>query len=180
MGWNRQYGKEVDKIGDAKMESKSTEQLIGMSPKEYGEKYHEHLLEQYKLYVEMADKVSERRQSANNYLLTVNSVLVSLFGVLAGFSSISEQPLWKYFIPIAGFMVSITWATLIHSYRQLNSGKFEVIHKIESQLPAALYETEWKILEKGCGKRYRPFTHVERFVPWIFAVLYVSLMIISL
>jgi len=180
VGWNRQYGKKVDKIGNAKMESKSPEQFIGMSPKEYGEKYHEHLLEQYKLYVEMADKVSERRQSANNYLLTVNSILVSLFGVLTGLGSTLEQRLWWYFIPLAGILVSITWAALIRSYRQLNSGKFEVIHRIESQLPAALYDTEWKILEQGRGKRYLSFTHVEQYVPWIFAGLYVLLMIISL
>lgn len=128
----------------------------------------------------MADKVSERRQSANNYLLTVNSILVSLFGVLSGFSSITEQNMWRYFLPLAGLLVSITWATLIRSYRQLNSGKFEVIHRIESQLPAALYDTEWKILGEGQGKKYLPFTHVEHFVPWIFAGLYVLLMAISL
>jgi hypothetical protein len=29
---------------------------------EYGEHYQDHLLEQYKLYVQMADKISERRQ----------------------------------------------------------------------------------------------------------------------
>lgn len=162
------------------MESKSSEQFIGKSPEEYGENYHEHLLEQYKLYVEMADKVSERRQSANNYLLTVNSILVSLFGVLSGFGSSVEQHMWRYFLPLAGLLVSITWATLIRSYRQLNSGKFKVIHKIESQLPAALYDTEWKILGEGRGKYYLLFTHVEQFVPWIFAGLYILLMIIAL
>ena len=72
------------------MESNLSEKFIGKSPEEYGEKYHEHLLEQYKLYVEMADRVSERRQTANNYLLTVNSILVSLFGVLSGFSTLAE------------------------------------------------------------------------------------------
>lgn len=162
------------------MESKSSEQFIGKSPEEYGEKYHEHLLEQYKLYVEMADKVSERRQSANNYLLTVNSILVSLFGILSGFGSSVEQRIWWVFLPVAGLLVSITWATLIRSYRQLNSGKFKVIHKIESQLPAALYDSEWKILGEGRGKQYLPFTHVEQFVPWIFAVLYILLIIVGM
>ncbi|MCK4796202.1 MAG: hypothetical protein KAT05_02405 [Spirochaetes bacterium] len=161
------------------MNPKSSEQLIRKSPEEYGEKYNEHLLEQYKLYIEMADKVSERRQSANNYFLTVNSLLVSLFGVISGFGIDIEQNIWWYFIPFAGLLVSITWVTLIRSYRQLNSGKFKVIHKLESQLPAALYYTEWKILEEGRGKQYLPFTHVEQFVPLIFALLYILLMIIA-
>jgi len=161
------------------MNSKPLEPLIGKSPEEYGEKYHEHLIEQYKLYVQMADKVSERRQSANNYFLTVNSILISLVGVLSGIGLIAEQNVWRCFIPLAGLLVSVTWATLIRSYRQLNSGKFKVIHQLESQLPAALYDTEWKILEEGLGKRYLPFTHVEQFVPWIFAVLYVLLAIFA-
>ena len=36
------------------------------------------LLEQYKLYVEMADRISQRRQSANNYFLSVNILLFSI------------------------------------------------------------------------------------------------------
>ncbi len=162
------------------VESKPTEKLIGKSPEEYGDNYHEHLLEQYKLYVEMADKVSERRQSANNYFLAVNSILVSLFGVLSGFGSTAEQHILQYFLPFVGLLVSITWATLIRSYRQLNSGKFKIIHKIESQLPAALYDSEWELLGKGQGKQYLPFTHVEQYVPWIFAALYILLMVIAL
>ena len=152
--------------------------IIGKAPEEYGEKYKDHLLVQYKLYVEMADKVSERRQSANNFLLTVNSVLVSLFGILSGFGTSQQESTWRYFLPLAGLLVSITWATIIRSYRQLNSGKFKVIQQIESELPMAPYETEWKILGEGKGKQYSPFTHVEQIIPCIFAGLYVLLMIL--
>lgn len=161
------------------MESKLSEKFIGRPPEEYGDRYHDHLLEQYKLYVEMADKISERRQSANNYLLTVNSILVSLFGFLSGFGSTSGPQIWRYFVLLAGLLVSITWATLIRSYRQLNSGKFEVIHRLESQLPTAPYDTEWKILEEGRGKRFLPFTHIEQNIPWIFAILYILLIIVT-
>ena len=31
------------------------------------EKWHSHLLDQYKLYVEMADRISQRRATANTY-----------------------------------------------------------------------------------------------------------------
>jgi hypothetical protein len=165
------------------MEAKSQEQLFGKSREEYGDNYHEHLLQQYKLYVEMADKISERRQSANSYFLTVNSIIVSLLGALCGLGLASQCPNWRCFLPLIcllGIIISIVWATLILSYRQLNSGKFEVIHMMESQLPAAPYDTEWKILEEGKGKRYLPFTHVEQLVPYIFAGLYILLAILSL
>jgi hypothetical protein len=36
------------------------EALYRASPSTYGEQYQSHLLEQYKLYVQMADKISER------------------------------------------------------------------------------------------------------------------------
>lgn len=40
------------------------------------------LLEQYKLYVEMADRVSARRGSANTFFLTLNTTAVTAIGVL--------------------------------------------------------------------------------------------------
>jgi hypothetical protein len=39
-----------------------------------------HLLEQYKLYIEMADRISSRRQSANSFFLSLNTTLVALGG----------------------------------------------------------------------------------------------------
>ena len=45
---------------------------MAMNPEKYGEKYKEHLLEQYKLYVEMADRISGRRQTANSFFLSIN------------------------------------------------------------------------------------------------------------
>ncbi len=42
--------------------------------------YQAHLLEQYKVYVGMADKISDRRQTANSYFLAVNSGLLAFVG----------------------------------------------------------------------------------------------------
>lgn len=160
------------------MKENSPEKLIGKSSEEYGDKYHEHLLEQYKLYVEMTDNISERRQSANNYFLAVDSAIISLYSILSGSNLLAGR--YAYFIPLAGFLISITWLTLIRSYRQINSGKFKVIHMIESQLASAPYDTEWRILRKGRWYRYIPFTYVEQIVPLIFSGIYILLMIASL
>ncbi len=162
------------------VKSISSEQFIGKSSEEYGEKYHEHLLEQYKLYVNMADKVSERRQSTNNYFILFNSFLVSVFGVLSGFESMSKQHMWQYLLLFAGFLVSIIWGTLIGSSRQLNSVKLTLIHEVESRLPAALYNSEWNILGECKRRRCLSFAHMEQFVPWIFAGIYILLMAIAL
>ena len=143
---------------------------------EYGTEYKAHLLTQYKLFVETADRVSERRTSANNYLLTVNSVLVTLYGLASSFSY--DRP-WLFVMPVAGVLVCITWLVLIRSYRNLNTAKFKVIHELEEQLPAALFDREWDLAERGEGKAYKPLTHIEPYIPLVFAVLYIILAVYS-
>ena len=59
------------------MSEPATPQLIRQTKESYGESFTVALFEQYKLYVESAEKISERRVSANNYLLTVNAFLVT-------------------------------------------------------------------------------------------------------
>ena len=46
--------------------------LIRNAEELYGDRFRDHLLEQYKLYVDSAQKASEKRISASNYLLTVS------------------------------------------------------------------------------------------------------------
>ena len=150
-------------------------QLIQKTEETYGESFKNHLFEQYKLYVESAEKISERRVSANNYLLTVNSLLITLYGLLA---ASPYKGSWAVLVPIAGLLVSITWCRIITSYRDLNTVKFKVIHELEQQLPAALYGYEWQKAEEGRGKVYQPLTHLERWVPIVFMFLYIVLIII--
>jgi hypothetical protein len=156
------------------MADEPTHRLIRYTTETYGESFKAHLLEQYKLYVESAEKVSERRLSANNYLLTVNAFLVTLYGLLAGSPYKSS---WTVLVPIAGVLVSLTWYRIITSYRDLNTVKFQVIHELEQEMPAALYAYEWHKAEEGRGKVYHPLTHLERWVPLIFVLLYLLLAI---
>ena len=43
----------------------------------YQGNYEEHLLDHYKLYVKMADNISQRRANVNTFFLSVNTLLVS-------------------------------------------------------------------------------------------------------
>mgnify|MGYP001756840187 FL=1 len=62
------------------------------------------------------------------------------------------------------------------SYRQLNSGKFKVVHEIEDMLPLAPYAAEWVALGEGKDENlYLPLTHVENWVPVTFGLLYLLL-----
>jgi len=139
-----------------------------------GEK--EIILEQYKLFVNTAEKVSDRRQSANNFFLTLNSAILAFSGYL---TSIDIKK-WYFIVAFMGVFISYFWLKIIKSYRQLNSGKFKVIHDVEEKLPIALFKDEWNYLGKGRTKEYVKLTVVESGVPILFMLLYILIIIIMI
>jgi hypothetical protein len=153
--------------------------LQSRTPEQYGDKYQDHLLEQYKLFVVTSQQVSERRQNANNYLLTLNSSFVLLF---VTFLSTFGHQRWNVLIPITGLIVCFLWYSLVDSYKDLNTAKFKVIHELEHQLPVALFGYEWwvcghnrKKKDRPLEDKYVPLTHLERWIPVAFGVLYLGL-----
>lgn len=165
------------------MTNQSTElsaKLFNQIPNEMPKQEASLLIEQYKLYVEMMDKVSERRHQANSFFLTVNTVLIT---ALTGFVSLTQQSSiqhgWIIVAAIAGIVFCLTWRRLIRSYGQLNSGKFKIIHLLETRLPARLFDAEWDALNRGDGTLYKPFTQTEGGVPFVFAGLYVVLAVFA-
>ena len=163
--------------------SKLASELFIAKEKEYGENYKQHLLEQYKLYVEMADKISSRRSKANTFFLSVNTLLVTAIGILSKLeSSFLTLNLWWVFVTsFAGILFCWTWLTTIISYTHLNSGKFKIINTIEQKLPLAMYRAEWSYLKpKNKVKRYKQLTVVELWVPKIFAIVYFVLMLMAI
>ncbi|MCS7092152.1 MAG: hypothetical protein NZM26_02275 [Patescibacteria group bacterium] len=153
-----------------------TDDLFSKSEKDYGDKYKDHLFEQYKLYIESIEKTSDRRQQANNYFLTINTALISLIGLSFQFK-IFENVNWiKALLAIVGIIICVIFWFFIRSYKQLNTGRFKVIHEIENFLPLSLYKYEWEILGRGEDKsRYYPFSHIELLIPWIFGLIYTIL-----
>jgi len=142
---------------------------------EYNGDYVGHLLQQYQLCVEMADRVSARRMQANSFFLTTNTVLLAVGGFLREYQS---HDLAVIFISVVGAMISIAWIRSIQSFKDLNSGKFAVINAIEDFLPINPFEAEWAYLKRGNDKSvYRPFHHVERLVPRMFFFLYAVLLV---
>src|SRR5208282_2200561 len=150
--------------------------LFAKNENEYGDAYKTHLFEQYKLFVESVEKTSDRRQQANNYFIAINTALISLIG-LSFQIKILENVAWiKFILSVVGVIMCVIFWYLIRSYRQLNTGKFAVIHEIEKHLPLALYKYEWKVLGEGKDKRkYYPFSHIELLIPWVFGMIYVLL-----
>jgi hypothetical protein len=153
------------------------EALRGVSPSEYGEKYSDHVMEQYKLYVEMADRISARRQTANSFFLSINTALLAFVGLFASTVQAPDLPLsWTLAVAAAGVVLCYSWYRLVRSYSDLNGSKFRVVHAMEQLLPLAPYDAEWESVGRGEDpRRYLPFTHLEIRIPWIFMALYLVL-----
>ena len=153
------------------------DQLISNPKASYGESFQAHLLEQYKLYVESSQKVTDRRITTGNYLLTVNSFLLTVFGVAA---SQHLGGLWLAIVPVAGLLVSFTWYSLVVFYRNLGASKYKVVHQLESFLPVAPFRYEWRTAHDEKARRHTGVTHLERVVPLAFAAIYLVLLGYSL
>lgn len=142
-----------------------------------GDKATQQYLELYKLAVEMADRVSARRATANAFFLTVNTALLAFVS-----SGSLDDMLWL--VALAGIALSATWWVLLKSYRDLNAAKFRVITEMENNLEAKVFADEWKRLKenrpRGLRSRYAEFGTVERFVPLIFAALYAAVFLEAL
>lgn len=135
----------------------------------------------YKLAVEMADRISARRGVANSFFLTMNTAVLALLG--------STNVRW--YPAAAGIAACITWWALLKSYRDLNRAKFDIILALESRLPAQLYGDEWARLRKDRVSfamrpamlptwlgQYQELGQVERIVPWVFVLLYLTAIIV--
>lgn len=161
------------------MQDDKIQQMLFVSASDkYGDKYIEHLLEQYKIYISAAEKISDRRQKTNEFFLGLNTALVAFLGLIATKVSQSEISFMLILSSIAGIVICYLWFRIITSYKGLNSAKFKVIHAIELRLPLALYDTEWEMLDRGKNKKvYWPFSHIELHVPKIFILIYFALML---
>ena len=139
------------------------------------DQYRDHILEQYKQYVEMADRISSRRDIANTFFLTLNGLALGSAGALIekGYTLSAK---WALIFPLAVlWLLCFFWNRLINSFKQLNGVKFYIVGELETRLPASPYrKAEWEtlLMEGKDRKVYWPLTHVESKIPLIFAGAY--------
>ena len=151
--------------------------LKNKSSDDYGNNYQAHVLEMYKMYVEMADRISSRRQTANSFFLSINSAIIGFSGYVKISNSNANS---LVIIALAGILLCFVWYRLVRSYKDLNSGKFKVIHEIEKELPLSPFDAEWEAIGRGKDSRlYLPFTNLELRIPLIFAFLHFVLFLTS-
>jgi hypothetical protein len=147
-----------------------------VSETNYGKKeqYYEHIFEQYKIFIEMADKVSSRRNQANTFFLSLHTLIIT--AVTFWYEKGPRTPnAWTNLIPLfALWTLCYVWWRLIKSYRQLNTAKYKVIGEYERKLPSSPYwSAEWKALGEGKDRKlYWQLSDLENWIPILFGLLY--------
>jgi len=134
----------------------------------------QHIFEQYKLCVEMVDRISSRRGIANTFFLSLNTAII---GALSAFYKDVPSDVGDTFLFVA-IILCITWAFLLRSYRTLSRAKFKVIGLMEKRLPASpFWAAEWKALAEGKDWRiHMSLVPIETVVPFAFVLAYAYLL----
>ncbi|MEU7292288.1 hypothetical protein AB0A76_03620 [Streptomyces exfoliatus] len=151
-------------------------------PTPHQEQFHHYLLEQYKLYVEMTDRMSARRALTNSFFLTVNLAAVGAIGT-ANVGDLSRE---SSIVPVIAGLILMSqcfvWFHTLRSYRMLNKAKYSVIEILEEKLPARVYSKgEWgAYVRSGKKGRYLRLTTAEQMMPVIFGAGYLSVLLHSL
>lgn len=122
----------------------------------------ETILAQWQTCVEMANSISERRDSMNNIFITINLALIAAVSFTFDMKSI--------FILSAGIILCILWRLFIRNYKELNTAKFKVIYELENKLPFKPFKNEWELLKES--KKYKEGTELEKILPWMFGIIY--------
>jgi hypothetical protein len=155
----------------------------GLPPRPHdGSPLPEYYIDLYKFAVELADRVSARRATANSFFLTLNAGLAAFLGIaappMARVAPAQEaDPFASILLAVVGSILALAWWLLLRSYRDLSRAKFDVVLALEQRLEVMLLSDEWTSLTSGpirpWWRRYVQLGSLERVIPALFFCLYV-------
>jgi hypothetical protein len=120
--------------------------------------------------VEILDRVSARRNVMNTFFLTLNGAIITAFGIFW-----KAPPAASPWLLLPVLVITLgqcfAWYRLVDGHRYKNALKYQIVHTLESRLPAEVFKTEWAERNRNLGA-YVPITSWERWIPITFALAY--------
>jgi hypothetical protein len=139
------------------------------------------LLDQYKMYVEMHDRISARRSQMNSFFISLSSGLLAIFSIVGNQGQSIKLPVVGLVVGFLGSVLCVLWHFNIDAYRRLVERKIKVILEMEEYLPFYCYTREGALRKQDMsGKMYLRPTSIERLVSSIFGLVYFVLAVCSL
>jgi hypothetical protein len=140
-------------------------------PPEYdSDKYFAHLLDQYKLYVEMADRMSTRKMLVMNTFMTIMGAAAVAYASAPNYFGKEFVLFFQLGITAVSFLIALMWRSFMIHHSKVSDTKFKVIHEIEQLLPAQPYRMEYEYCVKE-RKTSSALSRIDRYLPLIAAAL---------
>ena len=128
----------------------------------------EYRFEQYKIFVESAEKNSEKRVTQNNIYLTINLAFLSY--ILFQKPNLVETIITSF----VGLIICLVWLLTIINFCKRNKVKFDIINEMEEEF-GNLYKEEWKRISI-----LTPLSTYEKFLAIIFVMVYIIIPILNI
>jgi hypothetical protein len=134
--------------------------------------------DEYKFFAESTQHLSERRQSATQTYLSINTAIVGVLTFLIKDSGIAEERVLLVIVPLflVGILACWIWYKIIVQYKKLINWRYDQLMEMEHQFDNChqIYINEKeKFFKFTKGKRKFGFSRLERVLPIMFIVLYV-------
>ena len=122
---------------------------------QYGERFRDHFLEQYKLYVEIADRQNHRREINNRIFIGPFFTLATAYLALQNSNFSMTVETWiPNLIAIVGLYIALAWliSAIVGSFVAYN--KLRIIKMMESSLPFQGFKEEERLVN-GSDKSFQ-------------------------
>ena len=142
------------------------------------EQYNALLIEQYRIYVELADRTSYRRIVINLFFLVFNLVLVGIVALAVGNNAGVQKPFSALLIIVpyfAGVIFCYAWWKIVRFFRHHIQIKNSIVPSLERRLPSRVWLTEEHIAEEKGS--FKPIRILEMYMPFVFMGIYTALFI---
>lgn len=141
------------------------------------------MFEEYTLYVDHTQRLSERRQNATQTFLTINTGIFTILAFLFKDAGIQARQIALASLPlfVAGILVCWLWDRIITQYRELIGWRYMQLREMEKMQPDSyrMFTREWHDLYKPHnGKSRFNFSGMEQQLPRIFGALFASGMLL--
>ena len=161
-----------------------------------------HSFDEFKLYYESTEKVTDRRLEANRWNYSICIAILVAVAVLTKWSLTTMSLLWVglaavAFLCLMAVLFCILWVGQIRDFKKLNNAKFTVLNdmapliEFDSDKPGSVvsycpFEKEWTRLsnmdalqEVGRSNIVAlKSSNIEYFIPKVFAVLFGVILVV--
>lgn len=133
--------------------------------------------EEYKLFSELVQRLSERRQTASQTYLAVNTAAFGVLAFLAKDAGFHGWGLVGVSVPLflVGIIACVIWHKIVTHFREIIGWHYEQLRAMEEGLPgsARIYCKEWERFYRAqTGRKGFSFSLLESWLPRLFVSLY--------